>query len=273
MSCWGFVKVRLSIPTNRQGFLFRHQARGTHYGGVAHRHRELELNIALSGRAWLLIQDRRIPLFDRSLVWLFPEHEHLLFEQTEDFSMLVAVFRSTLVEAAGDSSRAPRGGRAILSPRRLSPGHFDALAQIWTPLLTGGAPSYFNAGLTWLYHEARRSYAEGKENSLPDRVHPAVERAAVWLRHHPETDNLAELARRVGVSSPWLSRLFKEQMGISMLRFRNEQRLQQFRSRYGTGSRRTLTEAAYASGFNSYTQFFRTYRRAFGSKPSSAKAP
>jgi AraC-like DNA-binding protein len=270
---WKGVKVRLAIPANRLGFLFRHQARGTDERGVAHRHRELELNVALSGQASLLIQDRRFPLFERSLVWLFPEHEHTPFEQTEDFSMLVAVFRSNLIESTGDSSRSPRGGRAILPPRRLSTANFESLKNIWTPLLPGGTPPYFNAGLTWLYHEARRSYAEGEEISLPGRVNPAVERAAVWLRHHPETDNLAELARRVGVSSPWLSRLFKEQMGISLLQFRNEQRLQQFRAQYGTGSRRTLSEAAYASGFNSYTQFFRTYRRAFGSKPSSAKAP
>ena len=267
------MKVRLAIPANRLGFLFRHQARGTDERGVAHRHRELELNVALSGQASLLIQDRRFPLFERSLVWLFPEHEHTPFEQTEDFSMLVAVFRSNLIESTGDSSRSPRGGRAILPPRRLSTANFESLKNIWTPLLPGGTPPYFNAGLTWLYHEAWRSYAEGEEISLPGRVNPAVERAAVWLRHHPETDNLAELARRVGVSSPWLSRLFKEQMGISLLQFRNEQRLQQFRAQYGTGSRRTLSEAAYASGFNSYTQFFRTYRRAFGSKPSSAKAP
>jgi transcriptional regulator GlxA family with amidase domain len=135
-------------------------------------------------------------------------------------------------------------------------------------LISGTPPAYFNAGLSWLYHESRRCYDSAKEGALPDVLHPAVERAAVWLRHHPETSNLADLARRVGVSSPWLSRLFKEQMGISLTRFRNEHRLQQFRSQYRDGARRTLAEAAYASGFNTYTQFFRNYRRAFGNKPS-----
>ncbi len=266
------MKVHLAIPTGRQGFLFRYQARGPAGNGSTHQHRELELNIALSGRAWLLVHNQRVPLFERTLIWLFPEHEHMPIEQTEDFSMLVVVFRSGLVEAARERGRAkkPSGLRPVPPPRRLSPGNFETLARIWTPLLGASAPAYFNAGLAWLYHEAIRCYDQAKENALPGEVHPAVERAAVWLRDHPETDNLAQLARRIGVSSPWLSRLFKQQMGLSMVRFRTEQRLQQFRVQSRAGSRRTLTEAAFASGFTTYTQFFRAYRRAFGGKPSEA---
>ena len=45
------MRVRLAIPSNRQGFLFRYQARGgTTCHGPAHQHRELELNVALTGR-------------------------------------------------------------------------------------------------------------------------------------------------------------------------------------------------------------------------------
>jgi AraC-like DNA-binding protein len=266
------MKVRLPIPTGRQGFLFRYQARGAiERHGPTHRHRELEVNIGLSGHAWLLIQNKRVPLYERSLLWLFPEHEHVIIEQSEDFSMLVVVFRSGLVRAAKAGREPGRSRpRAVLPPRRLSMDNFETLARVWTPLLKGGDPAYFNTGLAWLHHEAGRCYDQEEEHTLPGEVHPAVERAAVWLRNHPETDNLAELARRVGVSPPWLSRLFKKQLGISMARFRNEQRLQRFRSRYGTRSRQTLTEAAYASGFNTYTQFFRAYRRAFGTMPSQA---
>ena len=57
-------------------------------------------------------------------------------------------------------------------------------------------------------------------------------------------------------------------MGVPLSQFRRDQRLQQFRSYQRAGSRRTLTEAAYASEFNTYTQFYRAYRRAFGGRPS-----
>ena len=128
----------------------------------------------------------------------------MLIEQTEDFSMLVVVFRSSLVEAAHPrrGKRASREVRAILPSRVLSAGNFETLERIWTSLQAGGESAYFNSGLAWLYHEACRCYEEEKDHARPGQVHPAVERAAVWLRHHPETSSFAELARMVGVSSP-----------------------------------------------------------------------
>ena len=266
------VKVRLAIPTGRQGFLFCYKARGAAGHGHPHQHRELELNVGLTGQAWVLSHNKRLPLFERSLVWLFPEHEHMIIEQSEDFSMLVVVFRERLVRAGQEGRRGQEQPRPVLPPRRLSRGNFETLEPIWTALLKGGRPAYFNAGLAWFYHEASRCYDQ-EQNLWSEEIHPAVERAAVWLRNHPETANLAELARRVGVSSPWLSRLFKKQMGISLARFRTEQRLQEFQSRRRMDSHCTLTEAAYASGFNTYTQFFRAYRQARGSMPSQKAGP
>ena len=262
------MKVRLAIPLGIQGILFRHENRGTTWQGPPHQHRELELNIGLTGHAWILVRNQRLPLFEHGILWLYPEHEHMIIEKSPDFSMIVAVFRSNLVQSASKRDHKTKSPRPVSPPRRLSRDNFETLEKIWIPLLKGGAPSYFNAGLTWLHHEANRCYDEEKSHVLSGEVHPSVERAALWLRNHPETDNLAQLARRVGVSSPWLSRLFKKQMGISMVHFRNEQRLQQFRSRYGEGTRYTITEAAFASGFNTYTQFFRAYRQSFGRPPS-----
>jgi len=267
------MKVRLTIPTGRQGLLFRHEYRGVTWRGPAHQHRELELNIGLTGQAWILTGKTRLPLVAHSMVWLYPEHEHMIIEQSDDFSMIVAVFRSNLVQAAGPvPTKKPSAARPVSQPRRLSQGNFETLEKIWTPLLHQGETAYFNSGLAWLHHEANRCYNQEEEHALSGEVHPSVERAALWLRDHPETINLEQLARRVGVSSPWLSRLFKKQMGISMIDFRNEQRLQRFRAQYGTGKRHTLTETALASGFNTYTQFFRAYRRAFGRPPSHTKA-
>ncbi len=264
------MKVRLVIPSGKQGLLFCHVNRGTQWQGPPHQHRELELNIGLTGHAWILVRNKRVPLFEHGILWLYPEHEHMIIEKSDDFSMIVAVFRSNLVQTARNGRGKSPTPRPVSLPRRLSRNNFETLEKIWTPLLKAAPSAYFNAGLSWLYYESNRCYDEENEHVLSGEVHPSVERAALWLRNHPETDDLEQLAWRVGVSSPWLSRLFKKQMGISMAHFRNEQRLQQFRSRYGEGSRYTLTEAAFASGFNTYTQFFRAYRRAFGRSPSKS---
>ncbi len=95
-------------------------------------------------------------------------------------------------------------------------------------------------------------------------MHPAVERAARILRDEPGRDDLRQLARRAGLSSPKLSRVFKEQIGLSISQFRNRRRLERFLKLYGRGRRVGAMEAALEAGFGSYAQFYRVFKRAMG---------
>jgi len=103
-------------------------------------------------------------------------------------------------------------------------------------------------------------------------VHPAVERAARLLIEDEGSYSLSQLAHKAGLSPSRLSRLFKKQMGLSIVEFRNRQRMQRFFDRYKLEheARRqsTLLDAALDAGFGSYPQFHRVFRQVVGCSPA-----
>ena len=56
-----------------------------------------------------------------------------------------------------------------------------------------------------------------------------------------------------------LARVFKAEMGMSLVEYRNRLRLDRFTALLDTGHR-NLLEAALAAGFGSYAQFHRVFR-------------
>lgn len=79
--------------------------------------------------------------------------------------------------------------------------------------------------------------------------------------------SLTKLARTCGLSSSRLSRLFKQQMGLSLVQFKNHHRIQEFIRTFGNGSRLTMLEAALDTGFGSYPQFHRAFHQVTGYAP------
>jgi AraC-like DNA-binding protein len=60
-------------------------------------------------------------------------------------------------------------------------------------------------------------------------------------------------------------------VGLSISRFRNQQRLQRFVRLYGNGRRTTALAAAHQAGFGSYAQFYRVVRQETGRNPSALR--
>jgi len=69
----------------------------------------------------------------------------------------------------------------------------------------------------------------------------------------------SDIAVRLNVTSGRLARVFKAEMGISLVAYRNRLRLDRFTALLDTG-RRNLLEAALEAGFGSYAQFHRVFR-------------
>jgi AraC-like DNA-binding protein len=69
----------------------------------------------------------------------------------------------------------------------------------------------------------------------------------------------AEIAARLDVSLGRLAHVFKAEIGMSMVDYRNRVRLDRFTMLLDKG-RRNLLEAALAAGFGSYAQFHRVFR-------------
>jgi AraC-like DNA-binding protein len=128
-----------------------------------------------------------------------------------------------------------------------------------------------NTGLAYLLSFAWRAFLDSDDVVEGVDLHPAVETVARMLRADPDAGDLASLARAARLSSSHLSRIFKEQTGVSISRFRNQQRLQRFLRLYGSGRRITALAAALEAGFGSYAQFHRVFREQTGRSPSALR--
>ena len=238
----------LTIPNGLEGIGWFYVNRGPLRRRM-HRHDELELNLVTSGRATYLIADQRYDLTPGVQLWLFPAQDHLLIEESPDYRMWIAVVRRRLLEPFCQGTPA-----AVLLRRRpdgffgrlLAPADFDKAARLFQDVADAAAdPPRCNAGLAhlflsaWAFHQSAPSLEVGAE------VHPAVEHAARFLRDAPQMPDLPLLARQCGLSPSRLSRLFKQQTGLTISAYRNRQRVQRFLAIYGTGRRYSLPQSAF----------------------------
>jgi AraC-like DNA-binding protein len=98
------------------------------------------------------------------------------------------------------------------------------------------------------------------------------ERARAWLNAHPGGDHgLADIARAVG-TSPWhLARIFREECGVTLHRYRQRQRLGIAIERLTSGAE-DLSALAHDLGYSSHSHFSREFRRHVGVAPSSLRS-
>jgi AraC-like DNA-binding protein len=242
----------------------------------AHSHAELEVNLVVRGTASYLLGERRYALTAGTLLWLFPGQQHVLVDESADHALWWAVFRPGLVVRAATSPHArpllqsdPIGRYA----RRLAPQRFGRLGGLFGELHEAETvdDTLFNVGLSYLLLGAWQAFLDSDDVVGGVDVHPAADRVARLLHADPNAGSLADLAGTVGLSASHLSRLFSTQMGLSISRFRNQQRLQRFVHLYGNGRRTTALAAAHQAGFGSYAQFYRVFRQETGRKPSALR--
>ncbi len=242
----------------------------------AHRHVELEVNLVVRGTASYLLGERRIALTPGTLTWLFPGQDHVLVDESPDHVLWWAVFRPALVARTATTTVA----RPLLEQdpvgqfsRRLHSSRVSRLGALFLDLQDAQTVDevLVNAGLAYLLSYAWRSFLDSDDVVEGVDVHPAVETVARMLRGDPEAGDLAALARAAGLSPSHLSRIFKEQTGVPISRFRNQQRLQRFLGLYGSGRRTTALAAALEAGFGSYAQFHRVFREQTGHSPSALR--
>ena len=264
----------LGIRTGLEGRVVRHAV-----GGVrprAHRHAELEVNLVVRGTASYLLGDRRYALTPGTLTWLFPGQDHVLVDESSDHELWWAVFRPALVARTATAPHA----RPLLEAdpvgqfsRRLDSARVRRLGALFHEVHDAEPMDevLVNTGLAYLLSLAWRAFLDSDDVVEGVDLHPAVETVARVLRADPNAGDLTTLARAAGLSASHLSRIFKAQTGVSISRFRNQQRLQRFLRLYGRGRRTTALAAALEAGFGSYAQFYRVFREQAGRSPSALR--
>lgn len=293
----------LKIEENHQGFILLYESK-THKVCMRnpHRHKELELNIVIRGCAEYVLSDQKYLLTPGSLVWLFPGQEHMLSKTDANFEMYVIVFKEELFK----NKDLPKDKYDILSQanptgdfcRKISMSSIRRLKRVCESLCELNeqpeiiAPAYFysgqafgfeqnskymhadpvilNAGLSYLmtisWHLFITEGAEDKKEVL----NPLVEKAIHMMKNYPEKDyGLMSLSIECGISSSRLSRLFNEQIGLSIVDYKNRLKLEQLISYINQHPEYNISEACYTVGFGSYSQFYKTFKNSYGISPKA----
>ncbi len=265
-------KDRIIMPQKLEGRAWLHAHRGPSLR-TTHRHDELEFNLVLRGQGTYILKDQRIGLRRNSLLWLFPDQDHILLDSSTDFQMWILVFRPRFIKrmCEDDRNRVLRAGdppgyfcRRLTSERTR---HLDRmLADL--PQIESQYQRY-NAGLGFSLLTAWDAFEQAREQDVGEDLHPAVERAAYMIQRSTESQTLPEIARQAGLSAPRLSRLFKAQTGIPLVAYRNRQMIERFLELYGEGHRFNMLQAALSAGFGSYAQFHRVFKQVMGCGPAA----
>lgn len=262
------MRQKLELPARLDGDIWHYRHHGR--ANAMHHHAELEFNLVTQGHGLYLLANRKYQIRRGDLLWLFPSQEHVLVEQSVDFEMWIGVAKPKAVRrlATDASARVLREANPSGEYcRRLPQPEFARLEILLVEIAaTRERAGLFNAGLGHALLAAWQSFEHAADAPVHD-VHPAVEKAARYIQDNNNTVRLNELARQAGLSPARLSRLFKQQTGVALVDFRNRQRIEKFLGIYGVGQRMTMLEAALESGFGSYPQFHRVFRRVLGRSP------
>lgn len=285
----------LKLDKEYDGFLFLAEAMRNPPVLRPHRHVELELNLVIRGEVTYVMSGKRYRFPQRSLLWFFPSQEHQLVDRTTDAAYYVAVFKPEMIRRACRSALyAPLKRKTPLNKEvmhtELEPTAHDSLRLEMQALVEEGLhpdllnreagfgmskefrfrhndPDWLNAGLRHLLLSAWRLQAGRRSRAREVRLHPSVTRALQLMESDDAPDDFVALAKECGVSSAYLSRTFRQQVGVNLSRYRNSFRLGRFWEMYRASPERTVLDAALQAGFGSYAQFYRVYREAYGAGP------
>lgn len=243
---------RLLLRPGFQGAVWGFKAPGWH--SFSHRHAELELNLVTSGSATYLIGDRRVTVAKRQLLWLPADQEHHLVQESNDLTMWIVVF------SAGTGSQSAWAASTPLV-RQLSLGDFRWLDRLCTRLSHSEDAQVANCGLAFLASEA---YHAGHSQLAPVAAHPLVLATVRTLERDPDCSLIA-LAAAVRLTPDRLARLFRRELGTTLVAWRTRCRLERAITYHAQG--KTWLTAALASGFGSYSQFHRAFTHQVGGSP------
>ncbi len=293
----------IRIEENHQGFILLYDSK-THKRCMStpHHHKELELNIVIRGSAEYVLKNQRYLLTSGSLVWLFPGQEHMLSKTDENFEMYVIVFEEDLFKNKNLlkdkynilSEPDPQGTfcRKISMPsiRKLkgvceslceinakqdvvSPAHFyagQAFGFQKNSIYLHEDPVILNAGLSYLMTISWHLFITEGAEEKKEVLHSLVEKAIHLLKSFPEKEyGLMDLSIECGISSSRLSRLFNEQIGLSIVDYKNRLKLEQLIQYMQSNPEYSLCEACYMVGFGSYSQFYKTFKNTYGISPKA----
>ncbi len=198
-----------------------------------------------------------------------PGHEHQIAHKpdVEDVCTELLLSESFLEEAVGT---APPSGNRLLFTK----GPIDLAHRALAARSKRGADLFeIEERVLRLVGDTLsvpRNEAAGRSATASTTRRRVVERTRELLIDGPTAMGLTRLAREVGVSPHYLSRIFRQETGETLSRFRNRIRIRRALDRIEAGEG-DLTQLATDLGFSDHAHFTRTMRGEVGIPPRSVR--
>jgi AraC-like DNA-binding protein len=272
------ILLDLPGPREAHGGLWYSTPASTRFG--RHYHRELELNVIVTGEVRYWFPHRELRVVAPAALWIPPLVEHELIDASRDLSMWVHSFRAPVAEQA-------LGTPAVRTIVQQSPLQAALRQLIDGPKITGLAPEVLagicahsrqgllrpalpqlNDILSEIFALAWSAGCQPEACGVPAACHPAARHAARLLREPHVSRTMTALAGSTSLSRERLSRVFAHCFGIGLVQYRNHHRIQRFIHAYGHGSEANMLRAALDVGFGSYVQFHRAFKQVVGYPPA-----
>ena len=124
----------------------------------------------------------------------------------------------------------------------------------------------FKAFHNWILNDFLDSIVS---EDYTDSVNRIVSAAIDYIHVHVQEDiSLNELAQRLGITSPYLSKIFKEQTGINFKEYLTQQKMN-FAQEKLKNTNLQISEIAYMIGYNTLHQFSVVFKKTFGITPNA----
>jgi len=149
----------------------------------------------------------------------------------------------------------------VLTAQALSEGDMTRLNRGVVTVLGKGV---FSAAETLGHVEA----ALERNRKLGSEAQRLVRKGMAYVHeHYAESMTRETLARHVGVSEDYMTRCFRQELGITPMAYLNRYRVSRAKELLAAG-RKSMTEVAMAVGFSDSNYFGRVFRREVGISPS-----
>lgn len=111
--------------------------------------------------------------------------------------------------------------------------------------------------------------ALARKRKLGSEAQRLVRKAMAYIHeHYAQPLSREEIAYRVGVSSDYLTRCFRHELGVTPMAYLNRYRVHKAKLLLTT-TKKTITEIALATGFSDNNYFSQVFRRETGQSPSA----
>lgn len=244
--------------------------------GFVHNCRSFDENVLImvtEGTLYITANNVPFSLVPGQYIFLKAGEEHFGHRPSEGrLSYLWAHFRSDCgFETVNDEN----GEYTYLLPEALALSDSGRTAQLFHQLMDMSleeklyTQNMSDYAMSLLLMEISQEYFRSKDSS--DKLPSAVVSAREWIKNHYYLPfDVTELADDVGYSADYLSSLFKQSTGISIVRYTNRLRIKTAKtllSNYDI----TIKEAAFSCGFSDEKYFMKVFKQLEGITPSQYK--